>query len=264
MSSFIIGQYMPKDSIIHRLDPRTKMLIVFFFVITIFIADGVWSYLILLIFAILTTTLTTIPVKYIAKGLKPVWWIIIITLVLHLIITKEGPTLFNVMGWDIHQGAFIKGAKISLRFFLLILMTTVLTLTTPPIAITDAVESLLKPLKKINVPVHELALMMSISLRFIPTLMQEMDKISKAQASRGLDMSTGKLKDRAQAILPLFIPLFINAFRRAEDLAIAMEARGYRGGEYRTKFRELRFKRQDVVVSIMFLLMIFLFCLIEF
>ncbi|MGP4072786.1 energy-coupling factor transporter transmembrane component T family protein [Piscibacillus sp. B03] len=260
----ILGQYMQRDSIIHKLDPRTKMLVVFMFVIIIFMADSLWGYTILTIFALLTSMLTSIPFKYLAKGLKPVWWLMGFTFLLHLIVTREGEVLFNIIGWNIHLGGVIKGLEISLRFFLLILMTTNLTLTTPPIAITDAVESLLKPLKKVKVPVHELALMMSISLRFIPTLMQEMDKISKAQAARGLDFSTGKLKDRAQAILPLFIPLFINAFRRAEDLAIAMEARGYRGGDYRTKFRELAYQRQDFLASLFFILMVCLFCLIKF
>ncbi|SEQ58804.1 energy-coupling factor transporter transmembrane component T family protein [Piscibacillus halophilus] len=264
MSSFIVGQYIPKESLIHRLDPRTKMMVVFLYVIIIFTAHSFLGYAVLACFACLSTALSLIPIKYITKGLKPVWWIIGITFILHLILTREGDVLFTVIGWPIHEGALIQAVEISMRFFLLILMTTILTLTTPPIAITDAVESLLKPFKKLKLPVHELALMMSISLRFIPTLMQEMDKISKAQASRGLDFRTGKLKDRMKAILPLLIPLFINAFRRAEDLAIAMEARGYQGGEGRSKFRELTYQTKDYLVFMFLIITIILFYLIEF
>ncbi|RPF50018.1 energy-coupling factor transporter transmembrane component T family protein [Aquisalibacillus elongatus] len=250
MNSFIIGQYVPKISWIHQLDPRTKLIIVFSYVIVIFAADSALGYGILLALAFLSTYLIQIPFKFIAKGLKPVWWIMVFTFILHLIFTRQGDMFISVLGFGLYDGAIIKAIEISLRFFLLILMTTVLTLTTTPIAITDAVETLLGPFKKLKLPVHELAMMMSISLRFIPTLMQEMDKITKAQASRGLDFKTGTLKDRAKAVLPLFIPLFINAFRRAEDLAVAMDARGYQGAYNRTKFRELKFTGLDYIIGL--------------
>ncbi|WP_188207980.1 energy-coupling factor transporter transmembrane component T family protein [Alkalibacillus aidingensis] len=251
--SLIIGQYVPGESFIHRLDPRLKILIVFIFVLVIFSAETWMSFMTLFTLAIGSAIISRISVSYILKGLKPVWFIIALTFILHIFLTREGNILYSFWGVNLYDQALIQGANISARLFLLILMTTLLTLTTTPISITDAVEALLKPLNKLRFPVHELALMMSISLRFIPTLMQEMDKISKAQASRGLDLTTGPIKERVKAIIPLLIPLFISAFKRAEDLALAMEARGYRGGEGRTKLRELTFQKVDLLAAIVFI-----------
>ncbi|MEN2769084.1 energy-coupling factor transporter transmembrane component T family protein [Ornithinibacillus xuwenensis] len=255
-NSMIIGQYVPGNSLVHRLDPRTKITIIFLFVIIVFFANNIASYSILTVFALVTTALTKIPIRFILKGLKPVWFLIIFTFILHLIVTKEGEVLVEIIGFNIYSGAVIQGFAISLRFFLLILITSLLTLTTTPIEITDAIEDMLHPLKKIKFPVHELALMMSISLRFIPTLLQETDKISKAQASRGVDFRTGPIKERLKAIVPLLVPLFVSAFKRAEELAMAMEARGYQGGEGRTKLRQLRIKRIDVFVFITFAIIV--------
>ncbi|MRG88047.1 energy-coupling factor transporter transmembrane component T family protein [Salinibacillus xinjiangensis] len=255
-NSVIIGQYVPGHSPIHRLDPRMKIAIIFIFVIVIFLANNWVSYSILTAFALLSTISTRIAPSFILKGLKPVWFLIIFTFILHLVVTKEGDVLISVLNFDIYSGAIWKGLEISLRFFLLILMTSLLTLTTTPISITDAIESLFHPLNKIRFPVHELALMMSISLRFIPTLMQETDKISKAQASRGVDFRTGPIKERIKAVVPLLVPLFVSAFKRAEELAMAMEARGYNGGEGRTKFRELKLKKADLFVLIFFILVL--------
>ncbi|UFT99526.1 energy-coupling factor transporter transmembrane protein EcfT [Radiobacillus kanasensis] len=254
MNNFIVGQYVPGESFIHRLDPRTKIALIFFFVIIVFFANSVGSYGILTLFAIVVTVSTRIKPTFILKGLTPVWFLIIFTFILHLIVTKEGDILFQIVGYPIYSGAVIQGLAISLRFFLLILITSMLTLTTTPIEITDAIETLLGPFKKIRFPVHELALMMSISLRFIPTLMQETEKISKAQASRGVDFRTGPLKERIQAVVPLLVPLFVSAFKRAEELAMAMEARGYRGGEGRTKLRELKTQSIDVLAYGIFIL----------
>lgn len=255
-NSLIIGQYVPSDSSIHRLDPRTKIMVIFFFVVFVFFANSALSYGWLVLFAITTALATKIKIRFIARGLTPVWFLIIFTFVLHLFVTREGTVLFEIFTFPIYSGAIIQGFMIAVRFFLLILVTSLLTLTTTPIEITDAIESLLHPLKKIKFPVHELALMMSISLRFIPTLMQETEKISKAQASRGVDFKTGPIKDRIQAIVPLLVPLFVSAFKRAEELAMAMEARGYRGGEGRTKLRELAIKKRDVIAFILFSLVI--------
>lgn len=249
-NSIIIGQYVPGNSLVHRLDPRTKITIVVFFVIFIFFANNVISYGILTIFSFLCVVLSRVAPSFIWKGLKPVWFIIIFTFLLHLFLTKEGEVLFSIFNFNVYSGALLKGLEISLRFVLLVLMTTLLTLTTTPIAITDAVESMLNKLKKIKFPVHEIALMMSIALRFIPTLMQETEKISKAQASRGVDFRTGPLKERIKAVVPLLVPLFVSAFKRAEELAMAMESRGYNGGEGRTKFRELKLERIDAFVFI--------------
>lgn len=260
-SKLIIGQYVPGQSVVHRLDPRMKIALIFLFVIIVFFANTWQSYLSLTVFSLLTLLLTKIPVRFILKGLFPVWILIIFTFTLHLIVTKDGNELFNIFGFKIYTGGVIQGFAISLRFFLLILVTSLLTLTTTPIEITDAIETILHPLKKIKFPVHEIALMMSISLRFIPTLMQETDKISKAQASRGLDFRTGPIKERVRAVIPLLIPLFISAFKRAEDLAMAMEARGYHGDVGRTKLRELHIQRRDIVALLTFLLFVTLMLL---
>ncbi|MGM8216155.1 energy-coupling factor transporter transmembrane component T family protein [Bacillaceae bacterium W0354] len=257
--SFIIGRYVPGGSIIHRLDPRLKIGIVFFYVIIVFSAETLASYSVLLFFSLLSAILTKIHVSYIIKGLKPLWFIVAITFILHFILTRDGQELFSIFGFPLYKEALIQAIEISGRLFLLIFMTTLLTLTTTPIEITDAIEVLLKPLNKVKFPVHELALMMSISLRFIPTLMLETEKISKAQSSRGLDIATGPFKERLKAVIPLLIPLFISAFKRAEELATAMEARGYRGGEGRTKLRELRLDRLDYVAIVFFLLVMVLF-----
>src|SRR5690625_317621 len=252
-TSMIIGQYVPSNSLIHRLDPRTKIIIIFFYVIFVFFANNVFSYSLLTGFVLLSIVITFIPIRFIIKGLTPIWFLIIFTFLLHLFLTKEGRIIFELWTIKIHLGGVIQGAVISLRFCLLILMTSLLTLTTTPIEITDAIESLLQPLKKIRFPVHELALMMSISLRFIPTLMQETDKISKAQASRGVDFRTGSVKERVKAIVPLLVPLFVSAFKRAEELAMAMEARGYQGGAGRSKLRELQYKLKDIFAFLFFI-----------
>ena len=255
-NSMIIGQFVPGNSLIHRLDPRTKIIIIFFYVIIVFFANNVMSYSLLTLFVIVSIITTFIPIRFIIKGLTPVWFLIIFTFLLHLFLTKEGPVLFEILSVKFHLGGVIQGLVISLRFCLLILMTSLLTLTTTPIEITDAIESLLNPMKRIKFPVHELALMMSISLRFIPTLMQETDKISKAQASRGVDFRTGPVKERIKAIIPLLVPLFVSAFKRAEELAMAMEARGYQGGEGRTKLRELSYKKRDIWMFVLFVCII--------
>lgn len=255
-NSLIIGQYVPGDSLVHRLDPRTKMTIIFFFVFVVFFANSVGSYGVLTVFALASMFTTRIPIRFIIKGLTPVWFLIIFTFILHLFVTREGTILFEIYTFKIYSGGVIQGFSIAMRFFLLILVTSLLTLTTTPIEITDGIEDMLHPLKKVKFPVHELALMMSISLRFIPTLMQETEKISSAQASRGVDFKTGPIKDRAKAIVPLLVPLFVSAFKRAEELAMAMEARGYHGGEGRTKLRELKIEKRDIIIYILFAIVI--------
>jgi energy-coupling factor transport system permease protein len=248
VDSIIIGKYVPTNSIIHRMDPRSKLLLIFIFVLVIFLANNAESYALLIVYTIIINQLTKIPIAFVLKGLKPVIWIILFTFALHIFMTKEGALLFE-WGWiSIYEEGLRQGIFISIRFFLLIVMTSLLTLTTTPIEVTDGMESLLHPFKRFKLPIHELALMMSISLRFIPTLMQETEKIMKAQAARGVDFSSGPIKDRIKAIIPLLVPLFINSFRRAEELANAMEARGYRGGEGRTKLRELKWKVSDILL----------------
>jgi energy-coupling factor transport system permease protein len=218
MDSMIIGKYVPGHSLIHRMDSRAKLVMIFAFVFIVFLANNLLTYLVLGLFTLLIVLLTKLPVRFLLKGLRPILWIILFTFILHLIVTKEGDILFDLGFFRIYEEGLKQGIYISLRFLYLILMTTILTLTTTPIEITDGMESLLSPFKKLSLPVHELALMMSISLRFIPTLMEETDKIAKAQMARGADFTSGPIKDRLKAVVPLLVPLFISAFKRAEEL----------------------------------------------
>lgn len=245
MDKMIFGRYVPAESIIHRMDPRSKLIIIFLFVCIVFIANNAVTYGFLVVYTFLMIFLSKVPIRFILIGLMPVLWLVAFTLIIHLFLTKQGDLVID-WGWiKIYEEGIRQGILISMRFFLLILITSLLTLTTSPIEITDGIEYLLGPLKKVKFPVHELALMMSISLRFIPTLMQETDIIMKAQTARGVEFSSGPIKDRVKAIIPLLIPLFISAFKRAEELAVAMEARGYRGGEGRTKYRQLSWNFKD-------------------
>ncbi|MGG0719891.1 energy-coupling factor transporter transmembrane protein EcfT [Robertmurraya massiliosenegalensis] len=251
MDKMIFGRYIPADSPLHRMDPRSKLILIFAFVCVVFIANNVITYGMLVVYTFFMVLSSKVPIRFLISGLRLVLWLVLFTLILHLFFTKEGEIIFQ-WGWvTIYEEGLKKGIFISMRFFLLILMTSLLTLTTTPIEITDGIEILLDPLKKIKFPVHELALMMSISLRFIPTLMQETDKIMKAQTARGVEFSGGPVKERVKAIIPLLIPLFIGSFKRAEELAIAMEARGYRGGEGRTKYRQLSWGFVDTFMLVL-------------
>lgn len=251
MEKMIFGRYVPADSPMHRMDPRSKLILVFLFVCVVFIANNALTYGLLVIYTFFMVFSSKVPIRFLFGGLKIVLWLVLFTLVLHLFFTKEGEIIFQ-WGWiTIYEEGLKQGIFISMRFFLLILMTSLLTLTTTPIEITDGIEELLDPLKKVKFPVHELALMMSISLRFIPTLMQETDKIMKAQTARGVEFSSGPMKERIKAIIPLLIPLFISSFKRAEELAVAMEARGYRGGEGRTKYRLLKWRILDTAMLLL-------------
>ncbi|MDQ0160374.1 energy-coupling factor transporter transmembrane component T family protein [Alkalibacillus salilacus] len=246
--SFILGQYIPRDSFIHRLDPRTKIISLILFVITMFVIDRLFIYSLLYGFVLGCVLLSTIPITYLIKGLKPVWWLVVITFIFHVLFQRDGEALFDVFGFIIYDQGFIQGGEIASRLLLMIVMATLLTLTTPPLAITDAMRWFLAPLTRLGLPINELAIMMAISLRLIPTMTEEMDKISKAQAARGLDYTRGRLRDRLKALLPLLIPLFISAFKRAEALAMAMEARGYQGADHRTSYRQIAFRTMDYII----------------
>ncbi|MFJ7471915.1 energy-coupling factor transporter transmembrane component T family protein [Peribacillus frigoritolerans] len=250
LDKMIIGRYVPANSLMHKMDPRAKLLLVFLFVCVVFLANNVVSYGLLAVFTILLISLSKIPLRYLYNGLKPIFFLIVFTFLLHILFTKEGELLFEYGWFEIYEGGLIQGLFISIRFTLLILVTSLLTLTTSPISITDGMEELLGPLKKWKMPVHELALMMSIALRFIPTLMEETEKIMKAQTARGVDFSSGPIKDRVKSIVPLLVPLFVSSFKRAEELATAMESRGYRGGEGRTKYRQLNWKTSDSLLMV--------------
>lgn len=245
MEKMILGRYLPGDSVVHRMDPRAKLLFIFGFVLIVFLANNVLAYALLSLFTLVVILLSNVRIAFLMAGLKPVIFLILFTFLIHVFFTKEGEVLAQLGFFSIYKGGIIKGAFISLRFLLLIFVTSLLTLTTPPISVTDGIESLFGPLKRVKVPVHELALMISISLRFIPTLLDETDKIMKAQMARGADFTSGCVSSRVKAVIPLLIPLFVSAFKRAEELAVAMEARGYRGGEGRTKYRVLAWHLRD-------------------
>lgn len=255
LDSMLIGRYVPSDSTLHRMDPRSKLMLVFLFVCIVFIANNTVTYAILGLYTLVLVYMSKIQPRFIINGLKPVLFLILFTFFLHVFFTKEGEVLLD-LGWlKVYEGGLRQGIYISLRFTYLILITTLLTLTTTPITLTDGLENLLNPFKKLKMPVHELALMMSISLRFIPTLLEETSKIMKAQAARGVDFSTGPIKERVKAIVPLLVPLFVSSFKRAEELAIAMEARGYRGGEGRTKYRQLNWGIADTLLMLSLLVL---------
>src|SRR6476620_7436226 len=221
MDKVIFGRYVPVESLLHRMDPRSKLLIIFIFVCVVFIANNSLTYGILLAYTILMILLSKVRIRFILSGLIPVLWLVLFTLLLHLFFTREGALIVD-WGWvKIYEEGIRQGIFISMRFLLLVLVTSLLTLTTTPIEITDGIEYLLAPLKKVNFPVHELALMMSISLRFIPTLMQETDKIMKAQMARGIDFSSGPIKERIKAVVPLLVPLFV----RSEERRVGKECR---------------------------------------
>lgn len=261
MEKMIFGRYIPGNSFVHKLDPRAKLIFVFAFIVVVFLANNVVTYAALLAFTLFIILISRIRLYFLINGLKPIIFLMIFTFLLHTLFTREGAVVLDLGFLKIYEQGLRQGIFISIRFLVLVFMTSILTLTTSPISITDGLEVLLNPLKKIKVPVHELALMMSISLRFIPTLMDETDKIMKAQMARGSDLSAGPIKDRLKAVVPLLVPLFVSAFKRAEDLATAMEVRGYRGGEGRTRYRQLKWDYRDTicVVSLIVLTAVLVF-----
>ena len=257
LKDITLGQYFPGNSVIHRLDPRTKLIALIVYIIALFSAGSWMSYGIVLAFLIVTVALSKIPVKALFKGMKPLVMILIFTGILNLLFTTGETVLLSFWRITITLEGVIRAFFMVMRILMLISATFLLTYTTSPILLTDGLESLLTPLKKIRVPVHELAMMMCIALRFIPTLIEETDKIISAQKARGADFETGKLMERIKALIPILVPLFISAFRRADELATAMECRCYQGGEGRTKMKLLRFRRFDYIA---FLLLALLLC----
>lgn len=244
LKDITIGQYLPGNSVVHALDPRTKILIVLAFIITLFTVGNMAGYLVMALFLAHVVKTAKIPFKMMVKSLKPLLFFIIFTAVINLFMTKGTP----VFSWGIititKEGIYLM-ISMSLRLIFLVAGTSVLTYTTSPIVLTDGIESLLKPLGKIGFPAHEIAMMMTIALRFIPTIIDETDKIMKAQSARGSDFESGSLIHRAKALIPILVPLFISAFRRADDLATAMECRCYRGGENRTKLKQIKMTKID-------------------
>ncbi len=251
LKDITLGQYFPGDTIVHRLDPRTKLICVIIYIVALFLAVNWTGYIIVIAATAAFMILSRISPKRVFSGLKPMIFIIVLTGALNVFYTKGTPV---VEGWIITWEGIERAIQMILRITLLISGTFLLTYTTSPIAITDGLEMLLKPLKLIRFPVHEMTLMMSMALRFIPTLIEETDKIMSAQRARGADFETGGLVKRAKALLPILVPLFVSAFRRADELAVAMESRCYHGGEGRTRMKQLRFETRDYVTLILFVL----------
>ncbi|MGM9588965.1 MAG: energy-coupling factor transporter transmembrane component T family protein [Faecousia sp.] len=246
LKDITLGQYFPGHSPVHRLDPRTKLIFLVVYIVALFVAGSWISYAVLLLFLLFTIKISTIPPKSVIRGMKPMVMILIFTGVLNLFFTPEGETLVAFWGISITSGGLRRAIFMMARILMLITGTFLLTYTTSPISLTDGLEALLNPLKKLHVPVHELSMMMCIALRFIPTLIEETDKIMSAQKARGADFENGNLMERAKALIPILVPLFISAFRRADELATAMECRCYQGGEGRTKMKLLCYRRNDM------------------
>ncbi len=245
LNNITLGQYYPVESPVHRLDPRIKLILTIAYIVAVFLAKSFIGYILLFLWIFFVSRLSHIPFKMVLKGLKPLRFIIILTFLLNLFMTPGKHVWISFWIIRITSEAFLQALFYSLRLFLLVAGTSLLTLTTSPLALSDGIELLLTPLKKIHFPAHELAMMMTIALRFIPTLLEETDKIMKAQISRGADFESGNLISRAKAMVPLLVPLFVSAFRRAGDLAMAMESRCYHGGEGRTRLRTLKIMRND-------------------
>lgn len=247
-----IGQYIPGDSFIHKMDPRVKILISFIFIIDLFIVKNFKGYIFIVAFIVGAIVISKVSFNYIYKSIKPIFILLLITAILNVFMTRgSGEPLFAWKFIKIYSEGLRLAIFMIIRLVLLIVGTSLLTLTTSPIQLTDGIEKLLNPFKKLGLPAHELAMMMTIALRFIPTLIDETDKIMKAQMARGADFESGGIIDKAKNLIPLLVPLFISSFRRADELAMAMEARCYRGGEGRTRMKQLQFTYRDSVATIL-------------
>lgn len=244
MRDITIGQYYPADSVLHQMDPRVKLVGTFVFLVSLFVGTGVLSYAIATVFLAVVIGLSKVPFKMILKGLRAIIIVLLITVSFNLFLTS-GEVIFQLGFLKITKEGISTAVFMGLRLIYLVMGASLMTLTTTPNDLTDGMESVLAPLNKIKIPVHEISMMMSIALRFIPILMDETDRIMRAQKARGADFESGNLLKKAKAMVPLLVPLFISAFRRANDLAMAMEARCYRGGDGRTKMKPLHYEKRD-------------------
>ena len=243
-----LGQFFPGNSVLHRLDPRIKLILTVLYIVAIFLAENVYCYAALVVSAIAMVLLSRLSLRVVLKGIKPILFILLFTMIINLFFTKGEVPLWSFWRIAIYKEGIIRAVLMALRVIVLVVGTSVLlTYTTSPIVLTDAIESLLSPLKKIKVPVHDFAMMMTIALRFIPTLIEETEKIINAQKARGAAFDNGNLLKRAKALVPILIPLFISSFNRADELATAMECRCYRGDVGRTRFVKLRLRPFDIV-----------------
>ena len=245
LKDITLGQFFPGNSVVHKLDPRTKLVMLIIYIVALFVAVSWISYAVMLAFLIVSIAISRIPTRSILRGMKPLVVILLFTAILNIFFTSGERVLVSFWKITIYWEGLERAFFMMIRILMLISGTFLLTYTTSPIALTDGLESLLGPLKVIKVPVHELSMMMCIALRFIPTLIEETDKIMSAQKARGADFESGKLMERVKALIPILVPLFISAFRRADELATAMECRCYQGGDGRTKMKLLRYMRRD-------------------
>ena len=242
-----IGQYYPSGSKLHSLDPRVKIVCTLLYLISLFLFDNIWGYLVATVFLVFVIRISKVPFKFIVRGLRPVIMLLMITVLFNLFLTRTGNILVTFWVFQITDYGLKTALLMAIRLIYLILGSSLMTFTNTPNALTDGIESLLGPFQKIKLPVHEIAMMMSIALRFIPILLEETDKIMKAQIARGADLESGNIIQKAKAMIPILVPLFVSAFRRANDLAMAMEARCYRGGDGRTKMKPLVYHKRDYV-----------------
>jgi len=249
LKTITIGQYLPGDSLVHRLDPRVKILVAFAYVILLFFVRSAPGYALMAGFTALAIAISRLPPRMVLRGLRPIILIVVLTVVLNFFMTP-GRVVYALGPLSVTDQGIRQGLLLAVRLVLLILTTSLLTLTTSPIDLTDGIERLLNPFRRIGVPAHELAMMMTIALRFIPTLVEETDKIMKAQMARGADFAGGGLIQRARNLVPLLVPLFVSAFRRADELALAMEARCYRGGQGRSRYKVLRLEATDYAAAL--------------
>ena len=262
MNNMILGRYIPGNSIIHQLDPRGKLLSMFLFIFLLFWANNIQTNVLLFAFVFGLMYVTRISVAFYVKGLKSMIFIIAFTTLFQLFATSQGTVLYHWWFFRVTDQGLMQAAIIFCRFLLIIFYSTVLTVTTTPLSLPDAVEKILTPFKIIKVPAHEIGLMLSMSLRFVPTLVDDTNRIMNAQRARGVDFGEGNLLKKIRSFIPILIPLFASSFKRADALAIAMEARGYRGGEGRTRYRNLQWKIKDTLaIVVILLLMLLVFCL---
>lgn len=249
LKDITLGQYFPGTSFLHQLDPRCKIIATLIVIVAVFLAESLPAYGLITVFILLCFFISHLPLKLILKSLKPLWVIIILTMGIH-VFTTSGTVIWQWGILHITWEGIRQGALMTARLIYLIVFSSLLTYTTSPIVLTDGIEHLLNPFRRVGVPAHELAMMMTIALRFIPTLLEETDRIMKAQTARGANFTSGSIMQRGRNMIPLLVPLFVSAFRRADDLATAMEARCYRGGEGRTRMHELAYTFRDTIAMI--------------
>ncbi len=255
LKDITIGQYLPGNSFLHKLDPRTKILAVLLYMIALFVVNNFWGLGAMLLLSVVVILISKIPLRFFFRGIKAIAFIVLLTVALQMFMTP-GEALWQWGFLTITKEGIRQAIFMGTRLLLLVSLTSILTLTTTPISLTDGIENLLKPFQRFGMPAHELAMMMTIALRFIPTLIEETEKIMQAQAARGADFESGNLVERAKAMIPLLVPLFLNAFKRADELAMAMEARCYHGGENRTRLKALKYGTRDAVTGVLCVCMI--------